>query len=291
MQTLLKLFISLGLLFVTPILFAAQYEIKYPMQIKKIFNQIQPEIMWNQLRLLTKFPDRSVFHKSGIEAAQWITQQAESLASNHADVQVYTVKTKGTDIVGTEFDYQQPSIILKIGTSNEPAIVIGAHFDTVACSDESCMKDGPFPGADDNGSGTVALLEAARAILSSNYHFKKPIYFIWYAGEEVGQLGSQAVVNEFRKNQILVDAVLQLDMIGWEYKNDPTMWLHSDKWNDTGLNQFAEKLITFYINRPVKYTSYGIGGSNDFIWSYSGYKAIGPRESEDDKLHSKSFLA
>ncbi len=46
-------------------------------------------------------------------------------------------------------------------------------------------------GADDDGSGTVSVLEIAQEIASMNPRPKRSILFVWHVGEEKGLLGSQ----------------------------------------------------------------------------------------------------
>src|SRR5262249_37754543 len=99
--------------------------------------------------------------------------------------------------------YVQPSVVAKLGNSDEPGIVVGGHMDTLSSTFE--LK----PGADDDGSGTTTVMGVARTILNSGMKFNKPIYFIWYAAEEAGLVGSGYVVKYFKKNNIPVDAVIQ----------------------------------------------------------------------------------
>lgn len=55
--------------------------------------------------------------------------------------------------------YKQPSLVTVIGKDiNAPAVVIGAHMDTL---------DGRMPGAGDDGSGSSSIMEMARVLLSS----------------------------------------------------------------------------------------------------------------------------
>lgn len=75
-----------------------------------------------------------------------------------------------------------------------------AHFDTVN-----------NPGADDNGTGTAALLEVARVV--AEYRFERTIIFIASDREEDGMKGSQAYANEYRNDDIR--GVINIDMIGY----------------------------------------------------------------------------
>jgi leucyl aminopeptidase len=164
-----------------------------------------------------------------------------------------------------------------MGTSFEPGIVIGAHMDTLSANDYR-SKHSIKPGADDDGSGTVTVLEVARILFASGMHFNKPIYFIWYAAEERGLVGSDYVVADFKKKNIPISAVIQLDMTGYSYQNDPTMWLISD-YVDPGLTAFLETLITTYIKQPVKYTRCGYACSDHATWTQNGYPAAMPSEA------------
>lgn len=73
-----------------------------------------------------------------------------------------------------------------------PAVVLGAHYDHLGLGGRSSLAPGQsavHPGADDNASGTAALLEAARQLAASP---KRPVdlYFAAFTGEELGLVGS-----------------------------------------------------------------------------------------------------
>ncbi|KAJ7108731.1 hypothetical protein C8R44DRAFT_884767 [Mycena epipterygia] len=62
------------------------------------------------------------------------------------------------------------------------------------------------------GSGTVTILEAYRAILLGNYIPVSPLEFHFYSGEEVGLLGSQAIVSRYETAGTIIKAMIQFDM-------------------------------------------------------------------------------
>ena len=78
------------------------------------------------------------------------------------------------------------------------------------------------PGADDDGSGTVTILEAFRVLLQSEDVIKgnaqNTIEFQWYSAEEGGLLGSQAIFSDYEKKARDVKAMLQQDMTGFIQK-------------------------------------------------------------------------
>lgn len=282
-----KLFVVIILCTTSVITFAKSdsiYNIRYPVQVKQLLNQINPQEMWNNLTVLTSFPDRSAKTQSGVDAALWIKKHLEELAkkSGRNDVSIFTVETKGLEWGHTPYASNQPSVILQIGNSSKPGIVVGAHFDTVTSYDQ-----GNIQGANDNGSGTVAALEVARTLLESGMQFDKPIYLIWYAGEEQDLWGSQAVIAEFQKRNISISALMQLDQVGYAKNNDLTMYLASDKnlesdkhtHTDQELTLFTKTLLEKYVGRPVVLSCQG--GSDEEAWTDIAHvKAVRPLEAD-----------
>ena len=65
-------------------------------------------------------------------------------------------------------------------------VVIGAHLDHLGTSGGTV-----YPGADDNGSGSTAVLSIARAMAANPVKPKRSVLFMWFAAEEVGLVGSR----------------------------------------------------------------------------------------------------
>jgi hypothetical protein len=90
------------------------------------------------------------------------------------------------------------------GTSDpEVQYVVGSHFDSV--------QEGP--GADDNTSGTTALLEVARVLAARPQ--AATIRFVWFTGEEAGLRGSREFVRQAQAAGVPVAGALNNDMLGW----------------------------------------------------------------------------
>lgn len=94
-------------------------------------------------------------------------------------------------------------------------VVIGAHYDHLGVT-----KDGKevFNGADDNASGTAALLEIAQAFAECQTKPRRSLLFIAFTGEEKGVLGSGYYINHPVIPLSRTAAMLNMDMIG---RNDP----------------------------------------------------------------------
>ncbi len=97
-----------------------------------------------------------------------------------------------------------------------PWIAIGAHYDHLGMGGASSLNPhggapAVHPGADDNASGTAAVLAVARAVAASP--LDRPLLVAFWSGEESGLLGSNAFVSD-RIRPEDVAAYVNLDMVG-----------------------------------------------------------------------------
>ena len=93
-------------------------------------------------------------------------------------------------------------------------VAIGAHYDHVGTNPNAPGDDKIWNGADDDGSGTVAVLSIAEALAKAKVRPKRSVLFVWHAGEEKGLWGSD-YFNKFPTVDIKkVIAQLNIDMIG-----------------------------------------------------------------------------
>src|ERR1041385_3905843 len=88
--------------------------------------------------------------------------------------------------------------------------VVSGHYDSMCSSPTDAKCDAP--GANDDASGTAAVLEMARVM--AKFEFDATIVFMTVAGEEQGLLGSTHFAEEAKKNNWNVDAMLDNDIIG-----------------------------------------------------------------------------
>jgi Peptidase family M28/Fibronectin type III domain/WD40-like Beta Propeller Repeat len=102
---------------------------------------------------------------------------------------------------------------LKGAVNPELVYVVSSHYDSVAGG----------PGADDDSSGTAALLETARIL--AGHPQPATIIFASFTGEEAGLLGSREFVRRAVDNKLQVVGALNNDMIGWsnDYRLDNTI--------------------------------------------------------------------
>ncbi len=98
------------------------------------------------------------------------------------------------------------------------ALVFGAHYDAMPGGNLAA------PAADDNGSGTAALLEAARVL--HDIEFEHPIIFAFWDEEEQGLVGSEYQAAGLASNDVLLRGVINMDMIAFDGNGDKRMRVH-----------------------------------------------------------------
>lgn len=89
-------------------------------------------------------------------------------------------------------------------------IIYTAHYDHLGIDN----KGNIYNGADDNGSGTVALLEIAKAFIQNPIKSKRTVVFAWMTAEEKGGIGSKYYVNHPIFPLEKTNACINIDMIG-----------------------------------------------------------------------------
>lgn len=97
-------------------------------------------------------------------------------------------------------------------------IIIGAHYDHLGLGGPESLDSNPYGkihhGADDNASGTAALLELARVLSADRSKLKRSILFTSFSGEEEGLLGSGAYVKNPPIPLSSTVAMINMDMVG-----------------------------------------------------------------------------
>jgi photosystem II stability/assembly factor-like uncharacterized protein len=168
------------------------------------------------------------------------------------------------------------------GTSSPDEIyIICGHYDSVS---EDYLNYAP--GADDNGTGTIATLEAARVL--SDYRFEATLKFVCFAAEEQGLLGSRAYADRAYERGDSIVAAVNFDMIGYAdaipedleiIYDTPSTWL-ADRMEAVAAMYVPDLAVrTFY----DPYTS-----SSDHLsfWQYGYVSVLG---AEDRQLSNPHF--
>jgi hypothetical protein len=98
------------------------------------------------------------------------------------------------------------------------AVIVGAHYDHLGRSARFSMSQNStgqiHHGADDNASGTGAVIEMARAAVEARKEFRRSVIFMAFAGEEHGLLGSSYYASHPSVPLDKTIAMINLDMVG-----------------------------------------------------------------------------
>ncbi len=249
--------------------------------VEDIINQASLEEFYSYLRVLTGvdpvpgdppyyLENRYSFGDDIHVAGQWILEHFESLglvASLHEYDPAY-----GPNVIGE----------LPGTTRAEDIYIYCGHYDTYHAADQLHA-----PGCDDNGSGTAAVMMAARIL--SQYHFEGTIRFVAFSGEEQWMVGSLAYAAAAHAAGENIVAAINLDMFlqpGFDNQNpDPDYDI------DIGGNNASQWLAQNLADEFTLYTpiDFELHNSDGFVsdqwafWQY-GYDAVGLIENTPQEI-------
>jgi hypothetical protein len=190
-------------------------------QISRIVAEINSRNIENTIRRLVSFGTRNTLSEQnnpsrGIGAARdWLYAEflkAASQSGGRMTVEKQTFEQPKAARV------PQPTMLTNIvatlkGTQPESVnrvYVVSGHYDSMCTSPTDARCDAP--GANDDASGTAAVLEMARVM--ARYKFEATIVFMTVAGEEQGLLGSTYFAETAKKNNLDIEAMFTNDIIG-----------------------------------------------------------------------------
>ena len=192
-------------------------------QIRKIVHEISAANIEASIRKLASFGTRHSLSRTdseteGIGAARrWIK----------AEFDRYSRESGGR--LKVEFDefVQQPvqrvpkptTIVNVVATlqgtqpeSKDRIYVVSGHYDSCVCSQDMLDATSAAPGANDDASGTAAVMEMARVM--SRYQFDATLVFMAVAAEEQGLLGAAHWAENAKKNSLNIAGMITNDIIG-----------------------------------------------------------------------------
>ena len=218
--------------------------------VRSLLESLDKNIMRDNLERFSSFHTRYYKSDYGKESAAWLQGQVEGIVK-HSGADQY-----GTKVKRFEHPWGQHSIITTIPGQSEQTIVIGAHQDSINLFLPALLA---APGADDDGSGTVTILEALRVLLQSEPirygNATNTIEFHWYSAEEGGLLGSQAIFKEYEEQGRDVKAMLQQDMTGFTKDT-----ISAGKPESVGIiTDFVDPGLTDFMKKVVNTVSCSVG--------------------------------
>lgn len=177
-----------------------------------ILHTLNGGVNWNLVEGISTEDFREVFFINSMRG--WIVGHYETIFYTEDGGVTWIPKSVDTNIK------KWSNVVARIQGKMNPdrKYVVCGHYDTIVKGSQWGYPYDFAPGANDNASGTAAVLEAARIL--SNYTFNTSIEFVGFTAEELGCLGSLRYVHdEYVKNSDIQFA-LNFDVIGANVDNN-----------------------------------------------------------------------
>jgi len=166
-------------------------------KIQSILDNITVDLLKSYLETLVAFSPRYTGTYGCEKSAKYIYQQFNEMGLKTR----YQNWTKFGNQYHARF-FTSQNVEATLEGNDDKIIIFNAHYDTVKFT----------PGANDDGSGTAAVLAAAYAL--SKCEFNHTLKFVTFSGEEVGLVGSQVYAKEAYDNGDDIILEINADMIG-----------------------------------------------------------------------------
>ncbi len=222
-------------------------------EISQMVKEVSTDSLHSYINTLVAFGTRNTLStqtdsKKGIGAARnWVLKKFNEFAINSRGRLTAFIDTTTIQADGKRVDV--PILLgnvvatLKGTDLNDKRIfIISGHLDTRRT--DVMDREGDAPGADDDGSGTSAVIECAR--IMSKHSFPATIIFVAVSGEEQGLLGSTFMANKAKKENWNVEAVFNNDIIGSNNSNETNIM------NNTRVRVFSEGIPAYETEKNIR---------------------------------------
>ncbi|HDM66880.1 MAG TPA: Zn-dependent exopeptidase M28 [Thermoplasmatales archaeon] len=239
-------------------------------KILKATQLIDEDLLQSFLKPLVDFAPRYTGSYGCIKAAEYIYTQFKKFGLN--------TRYHNWSAFGDRYHprlYRSQNIEATLEGVDDKIIVFNAHYDTVKTT----------PGANDDGSGTTAVLAAAYAL--SKLRFNHTLRFITFSGEEEGLLGSHEYAREVysRGDNIIIE--INADMIGRATTEESGNQIHLSISEDAEWVEEIFKEVNNLLHLGFNIHNYSIdregrGWSDYFSFVEYGYESIACWDAEHD---------
>ncbi len=199
-------------------------------RIEQILRDVSPERLHEYLSTLTGFQTRHSLSFSDREefgvlaARRYILETMQGFSTGlEVELDCYRVEPQGRIPEQAELC----NVVATLPGRTERRVFVSGHYDTVArieAGDPAAggggggfdwsVYDNPAPGANDDGSGTVLTMEAARVLAQSGLDFDATLVFVAFVAEEEGLVGASLMASRAEREGWTIDAIFNNDIIG-----------------------------------------------------------------------------
>jgi leucyl aminopeptidase len=261
--------------------------LKFQDTVKNLLARIDRARVEAFVKEFSTFHTRYYQSETGEQSQKWLLSEVQTSLRNYSGV---------SSVKEVDHGFRQHSVVARIEGSDptlkSEVVVLGAHQDSLNLRGSTLRA----PGADDNASGSVTVLETLRVIAGSGVVPKRSIEFHWYAAEEVGLVGSGAIAQEYSRNGVNVVAMVNFDVDGYQAPGINDIGIYTDNVNSE-LTQFLRVLVDGYLDYGRRDTRCGYGCSDHASFHNYGFPAAFPAEvtfhpqmhSEQDSFENVGF--
>ncbi|RCI10342.1 hypothetical protein L249_4341 [Ophiocordyceps polyrhachis-furcata BCC 54312] len=246
--------------------------------VRSLADTMDASRMRQRLDYLTGFRTRHWSSTLGRRASDWLLSHISDM------IDTASLPRPSAFVYGISHPWRQQSIIATIPGLTDNTVIISAHLDSVNSILPRLLS---APGADDDGSGVVTILEALQALLRDEHinggNARNTIEFHWYSAEEAQMLGSAAIFKTYRMLGRRVKAMLQQDMTGYIQRTvdagEPESIGVVVDYVHPGLTRFVKTVIDEYCNIPWVETRCGYPCSDHVSALENGFPSAFALES------------
>ena len=231
----------------------AQQIIDRDPEIAAMIKEVSPDSLKSYITTMVGFGTRSTLStqtdaRRGIGAARkWVLSKFQQFAKESNGRLTAFIDTTTLQPDGQRID--APTVLGNVvatlkGTDpiDDRVVIISGHLDNMRTN--VMDRTGDAPGADDDGSGSSAVLECAR--IMSKHSFPATVIFVTVSGEEQGLFGSTFMANKAKAQNVHIEAVLNNDIMGSNNSNETNII------NNTQVRVFSEGLPYYELDKKAK---------------------------------------
>jgi hypothetical protein len=232
---------------------SAQTIIQRDPEIEQMVQQVNADSLQSYIKTLVAFGTRSTLSDQsnktrGIGAARnWVLSKfnqfgRQSNGRMTAYIDTVTLRADGKRVDADILLGNVVAVLKGTDTADHRIFLISGHLDSRRT--DVMDKTNDAPGANDDGSGSAAVIECAR--IMSSHAFSATIIFVTVSGEEQGLLGAYHLAERAKKEDWQLEAVLNNDIMGSNNSNETNII------NNTTVRVFSEGLPAYETEKNAK---------------------------------------
>jgi len=239
--------------------------LEYSADLDSLINLVSQDSLYAWDLRLQNFKTRYSYSDSITKVRDWLFDKFASFGIDSLWLHSYFYYTQQWNVVATVLGTARPDRV----------IVVGGHYDSVVYGPGT----DPLiwaPGADDNGTGTVAALEIARII--AKHPLPVTVMFVPFAQEEQGLIGSSHFAQYLFNQGTKVELMINSDMIGHSIDSDTAVKIYGSPMAKSYIDVMIGLANSYTYLRP--YYAGQASNSDHYSFSQWGFDAVMAHEDD-----------